>query len=56
MSETQSYNNVSFEHWPFIYWYEVNGTINSLKQPKHTLQLNLPNFKKIKLQVFRLPA
>ena len=28
----------------------------SFKQPKHALELKLSNFKKIKLQAFRLPA
>ena len=39
------YKNVSFKYWPFIYWYEVIGTINLFKQPKCTLELKLSNFK-----------
>ena len=32
--KNQSYNNVSFKYWLFIYWYEAIGTINPFKQPK----------------------
>ena len=48
----QTYNNISFKYWPCIYWYEVINTINPSKQPKHALELKLPNLKDVNCKNF----
>ena len=45
MSEKQPYYNISFKYWAYVYWYDVISIINPFKQPKHTSELKLSNFK-----------